>query len=113
MPEVCRAKVEVAVGVDGARLDHHQLRRFDEPAVVVRDLAEVARDVTLQPSVALLAVVAAQMPVEERDVLAIGIGLDDRSRSRAQAARMLTSRSSPIRAAKALSNASGCPSTAP
>ena len=63
------------------------LGRVDEPAVVVGDLAEVARDVVLQSGVALLAVVAAEVPVEEVEVLAVGIGLDNRSRSHAQARR--------------------------
>ncbi len=44
----------------------HDVGWIDEPAVVVADLAKVARDVVLQPGVALLAVVAAEVPVEER-----------------------------------------------
>ncbi len=70
VPEVRGAEVEEPVGVDGTGLDHHDVGRVDEPAVVVADLAEVARDVVLQAGVALLAVVAAEVPVEEVEVLA-------------------------------------------
>ena len=109
VPEVRGTEVEVPVGVDRAGLDHHDLGRVDEPAVVVGDLAEVARDVVLQPGVALLAVVAAEVPVEEVEVLAVGIGLDAPLAVARSGSRGCSRRGArrPARPAP-VSNASGC-----
>ena len=85
VPEVRRAEVEEPVRVDRARLDHHDVGRVDEAPVVVRYLAEVARDVVLSAGVAQLAVVAAEVPVEEVEVVTFRIGFEHGTRPKTQA----------------------------
>ncbi len=92
VPEVGGAEVEVPIGVDRARLDDHHVRRVDEASVVVGDLAEVARDVVLQPGVALLAVVATEMPVENTKCSRPGSASTTASGRRLRHPRILTSR---------------------
>ena len=80
MPDVGGAEVEQAVLVDRAGLDHDDVDRIDEAAVVVGHLAEIERDVVAQARVVLGPLVAAEVPAERLEVLARGIGLQNGAR---------------------------------
>ena len=84
VPEICGAEVKVPLLVNGTGLHDHEVHGLDEAPVVIRDFAEVARDVILKTAVALLAVVAAEMPVVKGGVSPIRIGLEHRPRPHAQ-----------------------------
>ncbi len=88
-------------------------RAADLWGAVVGDFTEVARYVVHQSCVALLAVVAAEMPVEERHVLALPVSLDHGSGSRTQATSDSDAVEFASTRASAASKASGWASAVP
>jgi hypothetical protein len=85
MPQVGRAQIEEAVLVHGASPEDDDVRRRHEPAVVLRDLPQIHRDVVAASLVVLLPVVAREVQAEPVDVFAVAIGVEHRTRLHGQA----------------------------
>lgn len=75
VPNVCGAEVEKAVVIDRTGFEHDDVGRLDEATIVIGNLAKIARNIMAKSGVSLLTVVAAEVPAEPGEVLALGIGL--------------------------------------
>ena len=85
VPEIGGAEIEVAALVHRTGLENDDVHRINEAAVIVRQLAEVERQVVAPAGVVLLPVVAREMQAEPEEVFAGGIGLQHRTRLQRQA----------------------------
>jgi hypothetical protein len=85
VPQVGCAQVEVAVLVDRAGLEDDDVDGRDEAAVVVRDLAEVHRQVAAAAGVVLFPVAAGEVQAHRVHVTAVGVRLMDCRRTHRQA----------------------------
>ena len=71
VPQVRRAKVEIALRVHRGAFDDQNIHWVDEAAIVIGDLAQIDRQVMPDPGIVQLAVMAAEMggkPEEPRPV---------------------------------------------
>ncbi len=85
VPEVGGTEVEEPFGIHGAGLEHHDVDRGDEPAVVVRDLPQVDRHVVGSTGIVLAPVVAREVQAEPEEVIPLGVALEHGPRPRGQA----------------------------
>jgi hypothetical protein len=73
-------EVEVTVLVHRACLENDHVERIDEAAVIVRDFAEIDRQVVAQPGIVFLSIVTREVHTGPEHVLAVGIGFQHRAR---------------------------------
>jgi hypothetical protein len=74
VPDSSGTEVDPAILVHWAGLEANEIDRVDETPVIVRDFAEVERNVVADSGVVLAVGVAAEVPVERVKMLPVGIG---------------------------------------
>ena len=79
-PHIGWAEVEISVLVDGARFQDGDIDRIEEPAVVIRHLAEIEWNIVTEAAIVLGSVVTAEVPIEPLEMSAIGVGLENGAR---------------------------------
>lgn len=80
MPDIGSAEVEVAILVHRACFENDDVHRVKEPAVVVRHLAEIERQIVATSGIVFPAVVTGKMPAEPEKVFAVRVVFHHRAR---------------------------------